>query len=145
VYNSGISVDFVIHFGHAYSSIPGDVSKEERTKYALIHMGPSILAGAFTTMASAIIMLFTVITFFQKFALILFFTVIQSFVGSFIVFLTLTDCLGPSRPTAFVDSVVAKCTKGGSSNSEAVDRIQNEEREQTLEREPSFDFSEVSA
>jgi hypothetical protein len=107
-------------------------------------MGPSILAGAFTTMASAIIMLFTVITFFQKFALILFFTVIQAFVGSFIVFLTLTDCFGPSRPTALVDSVVAQCTKGGS-NSKAVDRIQNEELEFPLEREPSLELSEASA
>ena len=84
----GISVDFVIHFGHSYSSIQGDVSRGERTKYALVHMGPSVLAAAFTMICSAVIMLFTVITFFQKFALILFFTVIQSVVGSFIVFLS---------------------------------------------------------
>ena len=86
----GISVDFVIHFGHSYSSIQGDVSRGERTKYALVHMGPSVLAAAFTMICSAVIMLFTVITFFQKFALILFFTVIQSVVGSFIVFLSMS-------------------------------------------------------
>merc|ERR1712008_600898 len=56
-----------------------------------------------TTIAAAIIMLFTVINFFQKFALILFMTIIQATVGSFILFLTLTDCIGPSNPTYLVD------------------------------------------
>lgn len=64
----GVSCDFVIHFGHAYSSLPGDRSRHERSKYAVIRMGPSILAGAFTTICAAVVMLFTVITFFQKFA-----------------------------------------------------------------------------
>ena len=34
----GVSVDFVIHFGHAYSKKKGTVSREERTKFALIRM-----------------------------------------------------------------------------------------------------------
>ena len=104
----GISVDFVIHFSHAYSSLPGDATREDRTKYALIHMGPSILAAAFTTMASATIMLFTVITFFQKFALVLFFTVIQATAGSFVVFLTMSICIGPSDPTYLTDSLLER-------------------------------------
>jgi hypothetical protein len=70
----GVSAGFVIHFSHAYGALPGDVSREERTKHASIKMGPPILAPAFTTIASAIIMLFTEISFFQKFALILCFT-----------------------------------------------------------------------
>jgi predicted RND superfamily exporter protein len=112
----GISCDFVIHFGHAYSILPGDRNRNERSKYALLRMGPSILAGAFTTIASATVMLFCVITFFKKFAIILFYTIIMSTAGSFIVFLTLTDALGPSEPTVFVDWMVekanAKCKAG---------------------------------
>lgn len=61
----GVSVDFVIHFSHAYIALPGNASKERRTKHALIEMGPSILAAAFTTLAGAMCMLFCVITFFQ--------------------------------------------------------------------------------
>jgi hypothetical protein len=99
----GVSVDFVIHFSHAYSLLKGTVSRGRRTKYALIKMGPSVLATALTTILSAVIMLFTVITFFQKFALILFFTVIQASAGSFILFLTMVDCVGPSNPTYLVD------------------------------------------
>jgi hypothetical protein len=104
----GISVDFVIHFSHAYASLPGVVSKERRTKHALIYMGPSILAAAFTTLAAALIMLFCVILFFTKFATVLFFTIVQSLVGSFVVFLTITDCIGPTAPTHWFDECVAR-------------------------------------
>ena len=99
----GVSVDFNIHFSHAYATLRGDVDRGTRTKYALIKMGPSILATALTTILSAVIMLFCVITFFQKFALILFFTVIQATLGSFVFFLCLTDTLGPRNPTYVVD------------------------------------------
>ena len=105
----GVSVDFVIHFSHAYTEQPGQVSRHERTKYALIHMGPSILAAAFTTLASATIMLFTAILFFRLFATVMFFTMIQATVGSFVVFLTLTETLGPSNPTFLFDWVISKC------------------------------------
>jgi hypothetical protein len=53
-------------------------------------------------------MFFAVITFFTKFATILFFTILQGTIGSFVVFLGLTDCFGPSRPTATVDWVTSK-------------------------------------
>jgi hypothetical protein len=91
--------------------LPGSVDRGERTKYALLEMGPSILAAAFTTIAGAAIMLFTVITFFEKFAVVLFLTIIQATAGSFIVFLTLTDCFGPAEPTYSVDFIWAKCRK----------------------------------
>lgn len=106
----GVSVDFVIHFCHAYSHSTGDLDRHQRTEDALIRMGPSILAAGVTTVAAAIIMLFTIISFFQKFALILFMTIIQATVGSFIVFLTLTDCIGPSNPTQLVDKCLALFT-----------------------------------
>jgi hypothetical protein len=117
----GVSVDFVIHFSHAYAALPGDASREKRTKHALIKMGPSILAAAFTTIASALIMLFTEFLFFQKFALILCFTVIQATLGSFIVFLTMTICIGPSRPTHLVDTLLAKLFRRNDSSPQEED------------------------
>ena len=114
----GISCDFVIHFSHAYSSLPGDRSRHDRSKFALVRMGPSILAAAFTTIAAATVMIFTVITFFQKFAQILFYTVIMATLGSFIVFITLSDTFGPSQPTVLVDAIVAKLC-GGDGKAEA--------------------------
>jgi hypothetical protein len=38
----GISADFVIHLSNSYCQLSGHCSKEERTRYALISMGPSI-------------------------------------------------------------------------------------------------------
>ena len=136
----GISVDFVIHFGHAYSAIPGNASRNERTKHALINMGPSILAAAFTTMAAAIIMLFCVITFFSKFALILFMTVIQASAGSFVVFLVFNDCIGPSQPTYLVDKILAKLS-GKKSDEDSEKQSLNDETERTTATNPVRKFS----
>eukprot|EP00977_Amphora_coffeiformis_P004565 scaffold983_cov168-Amphora_coffeaeformis.AAC.1 len=104
----GISCDFVIHFSHSYTSLAGHAPRGERTRFALISMGPSILAAAFTTFAAALVMLFTVITFFEKFAVILFLTIAQSVVGSFVVFLVTVDCIGPSNPTHTVDHLLSR-------------------------------------
>ena len=108
----GVSVDFVIHFTHAYvHAHKGEMSREERTRFAMVTMGPSVLATAATTFFSAIVMLFTTITFFRKFALVLFLTVIMATIASFIVFLTLTNCFGPTNPTYLVDKCVSVCRK----------------------------------
>ena len=50
-------------------------------------------------------MLFCVITFFTKFALVLFFTIVQATVGSFVILLTLMDCIGPTQPTYWADKL----------------------------------------
>jgi len=107
----GVSVDFCIHLAHAYvTASDGEKDRGERIKYALIHMGPSILSTALTTILSAVIMLFTVITFFQKFALILFLTIVQASIGSFFFFVVLADCFGPTNPTYFFDRMAAWCS-----------------------------------
>jgi predicted RND superfamily exporter protein len=104
----GISCDFVIHFSHAYARAAGNVDRSERTLHALLSMGPSILAAAVTTFLAATLMLFTVIIFFQKFAVVLFLTVLQATIGSFVVFLTITDTVGPSHPTLLFDKITDK-------------------------------------
>jgi uncharacterized membrane protein len=70
-------------------------------------MGRSILAASITTVAAAIIMIFTIIVFFQKFAYVLFFSIIQATAAVFIFFCTNADCLGPSNPTYLFDSIVS--------------------------------------
>merc|ERR1711933_309004 len=105
----GVSVDFVIHFNHAYVHHKGEHPREERTKYAMVTMGPSILATAGTTFFSAVVMLFCTITFFNKFALVLFFTIVMATVASFVFFITLTNCFGPTNPTYLVDKCLSFC------------------------------------
>jgi hypothetical protein len=53
-------------------------------------------------------MMFTIISFFQKFAVILFFTIFMATIGSFAVFITLADCIGPARPTFLMDLIIVK-------------------------------------
>ena len=102
----GISCDFVIHFGHAYIASPGHLAKEERTKHAVIHMGPSILASAFTTFTAALIMLFCRLAFFIQFAEMLVFTITHAIIGSFVVYLLLSDTFGPAEPTKLFDKII---------------------------------------
>lgn len=108
----GISCDFVIHFGHAYIFYEGAASKHERAKYAVIHMGPSILAAAFTTISAAIVMFFCKVIFFTKFAMILFMTIIHATIGSFVVYIVLSDLFGPSEPTKFINNLIASISGG---------------------------------
>lgn len=107
----GVSVDFVIHFTHAYTHYKGERSREDRTRYAMLTMGPSVLATAATTFFSAIVMLFCSITFFRKFALVLFLTVVMATIGTFVVFITLANCFGPTNPTYMVDKCLSLCTR----------------------------------
>lgn len=118
----GLSADFVTHFAHTYASLKGKINRQDRTKFAIIHMGPSILAGSFTTISAAIIMLFTIVAFFQKFAYVLFFSVIQATIAAFVFFCTVTDCFGPSDPTYLVDRLMSKVFRGRTSNKERTDR-----------------------
>merc|ERR1712176_977035 len=105
----GVSVDFVIHFNHAYVHHKGEHPREERTKYAMLTMGPSILATAGTTFFSAVVMLFCTITFFNKFAMVLFFTIVMATIASFVVFITLANCFGPTNPTYLADKCLSFC------------------------------------
>jgi len=114
----GISCDFVIHFCHAYNHLEGSQSRHDRTKFAVIHMGPSILAAAATTFAAASIMFFCKVLFFTKFAMILFQTMLHSTLGSFVVFLCLTDIFGPREPTKAIDNLLGKCRGRSDENPE---------------------------
>jgi len=115
----GLSCDFVIHFSHAYAALKGDYSRNERTQHALIQMGPSILAAGVTSIIAATVMLFTIITFFVKFGIILFVTIAQATVGGFVVFLVLTDSCGPKNPTYTADLLMEKVFKRKKQSDEA--------------------------
>ena len=64
-----------------------------------MEMGPSVMASAFTTLSTALMMLAAENLFIYKFAVMLILVVVHSSIGSFIIFLVLCDCLGPSEST----------------------------------------------
>lgn len=97
----GTSCDFVLHFGYAYCSLPGHVDRHQRTKHALLTMGPSILAAATTTIAASVALLFASINFFFMFGSVLLCSVAMGIFGSLLVFMVLLDVFGPSRIIRF--------------------------------------------
>jgi 5-methyltetrahydrofolate--homocysteine methyltransferase len=107
----GISCDFVVHFGHAYIFFEGFHTKEERTKHATIHMGPSILAAAMTTFSAAIVMIFCTLKFFTLFSEMLLLTITHAIIGSFIVYLVLCETFGPAEPTKLYSHFCTKKTR----------------------------------
>ena len=121
----GLGSDFVLHFTHAYSMLPGRVNKQLRMKHAILHMGPSVLGSAATTMSTAIIMLFCEIVTLDKFATMMIMTMVHSLIGSFIVFSVLCSCFGPAEPTKTVDFIQNKVrsqlqkVKGGGTHSDS--------------------------
>jgi predicted RND superfamily exporter protein len=89
----GIGSDYILHASHTYSMAPDIiVSREERTRYAILHIGPSIIGSAFTTLSTAIIMMFTENEFSRKLATMLIVTILQAFIG----FFTLCSVAGSS-------------------------------------------------
>jgi hypothetical protein len=55
--------------------------------------------------------------------LILFFTIIQASLGSFILFLTMVDCIGPSAPTYLVDRFLLRKEVPVSEESERTEKV----------------------
>ena len=104
----GLGSDFILHFTHAYSMIPGKVNKQLRMKHAILHMGPSVLGSAATTMSTAIVMLFCQIATLEKFATMMIMTMVHSLIGSFVIFSVLCSCFGPAEPTKTVDFIQNK-------------------------------------
>ena len=52
-------------------------------------------------------MFFCTISFFQKFGTILMLTMLHAMLGTFVVFISLADSLGPSRPTFLYDAALS--------------------------------------
>ena len=121
----GLGSDFVLHFTHAYSMLPGKINKQLRMKHAILHMGPSVLGSAATTMSTAIIMLFCHIVTLEKFATMMIMTMVHSLIGSFVIFSVLCSCFGPAEPTKTVDFIQNKVRsqlqklKGGGTHSDS--------------------------
>lgn len=101
----GLGSDFIMHFAHAYSMIPGKANKQVRMKHAILHMGPSVLGSAATTLSTAIIMLFCKVATLEQFATMMVMTMVHSLIGSFVIFSVLCLCFGPAEPARRFDFI----------------------------------------
>eukprot|EP01155_Anaeramoeba_flamelloides_P029881 Anaeramoba_flamelloidesa85769_1239.p1 GENE.a85769_1239~~a85769_1239.p1 ORF type:complete len:1139 (-),score=286.33 a85769_1239:191-3607(-) len=93
----GISVDYVVHFCHAYTISTHD-TPFAKLRDAMTNLGISVTAAAATTLISTFIMFFNWSPFFLKFGLFIWMTIISSALWSFFFFFTLL-LYGPTGDT----------------------------------------------
>lgn len=90
----GFSMDYCLHLAGAYIASK-KATRQERTRESLTEMGVSVTAGALTTVFSAVFLFGTVLTFFQKFAFIIIFTIGGSWLWSTVFFSSFCMVFGP--------------------------------------------------
>ena len=93
----GLSVDYVVHIGHAYAHAARHegVSRRECARSALSVMGFPVLGAAFTTLCAALALLQAVIVFFTKFGTIVVLSAVFSSIVSVVLFIGLLAAAGP--------------------------------------------------
>ena len=93
----GLSVDYVVHIGHAYAHAARHegVSRRECARSALSVMGFPVLGSAFTTLCAALALLQAVIVFFTKFGTIVVLSAVFSSIVSVVLFIGLLAAAGP--------------------------------------------------
>jgi multidrug efflux pump subunit AcrB len=93
----GLSVDYVVHIGHAYASamrVEG-TTRKECARHALATMGFPVLSAALTSLAASLLLLGAVITFFTKFGTIVILSTIYATLTSTILLIALLAAAGP--------------------------------------------------
>jgi len=102
----GLSVDFVIHVGHAYvqagEEYDAEGGQEEpdrntMARAAVSRMGFPVVSAGLTTLMSAIILFFCTISFFVKFGTIVMLSMVYALVITFGLYAALLDAAGPQR------------------------------------------------
>ena len=93
----GLSVDYVVHIGHAYAHAARHegVTRRECARSALSVMGFPVLGAAFTTLCAALALLQAIIVFFTKFGTIVVLSAVFSSIVSVLLFIGLLAAAGP--------------------------------------------------
>jgi predicted RND superfamily exporter protein len=90
---TGLCVDYSVHIAHAFSVAEG--SRIERTKAALVNLGPAIVNGGVTTFLAVIILPFSQSHVFQTFFKIFGLTVIYGVFHGLVFLPALLSTFGP--------------------------------------------------
>lgn len=105
----GFSMDYCLHLAGAYIESEA-YSREDRVRESLTQLGVSVVAGAITTILSGIFLWGTVMIFFQKFAFLITFTVIVSFLWAIVLLPSLLLVIGPQGSFGSWAALFRLCT-----------------------------------
>ncbi|KAJ3452766.1 sterol-sensing domain [Anaeramoeba flamelloides] len=89
----GISVDYIVHFCHAYN-VSKKEKRFEKLRESMTSLGISVVSAAVTTLFASFIMFFTYIIFFQRFGIFIWMTILSSVLWSFVFFFVLLAIKG---------------------------------------------------
>ncbi|KAH8095328.1 hypothetical protein JL720_2621 [Aureococcus anophagefferens] len=95
----GFSVDYTIHLGHMYVAADkehGAKHRLDRFAFSIEKMGPTVVGGAVTTLGAGAFMLPCQLQFFFKLGLLIFTTMLYSFLFAFGFVMPLLAAAGPS-------------------------------------------------
>ena len=95
----GFSVDYTIHLGHMYVAADkehGAKHRLDRFAFSIEKMGPTVVGGAVTTLGAGAFMLPCQLQFFFKLGLLIFTTILYSFLFAFGFVMPLLAAAGPS-------------------------------------------------
>lgn len=92
----GLAIDYVLHVGHAYVTSEG-TTRFEKTKHAMIRIGPSVVAASITTVASMVVLFFCELYLFNQIGIIVAATLTTGVVFCFFGFIPMVMIAGPLR------------------------------------------------
>uniref|UniRef100_A0A7S3PQM2 SSD domain-containing protein n=1 Tax=Aplanochytrium stocchinoi TaxID=215587 RepID=A0A7S3PQM2_9STRA len=107
----GLSVDYAIHLGHMYTvagKSEGFESREDKFHYAVLTMGPTVLAGGMTTLGAGAFLFGAQITFFGKMGVLLVLTVTCSLFYSLVFLMSVAAWFGPQGTYANLNRTCSK-------------------------------------
>lgn len=98
----GFSVDYTVHFAHAYLEATSVVERHMRTSRSFTVMGVSVVYGAITTAASAFFLCLCPSLFFKAFGNIILGTIVSSFLWALLCFPALLMTFGPRGDSGYL-------------------------------------------
>jgi hypothetical protein len=92
----GFSVDYTVHLGHMYKEAWDQPSREEKTRFALTHMGGTVIGGGLTTGLSGAVLFLCTLQFFTKMGTLLCWTILLSMAHALLFFMACCAVIGPT-------------------------------------------------
>ncbi|KAJ6228851.1 sterol-sensing domain [Anaeramoeba flamelloides] len=106
----GISVDYIVHFCHAYEIAP-ETNRYKKYRTALTNLGISVVSAAMTTLLASSFLFITYVAFFKNFGIFILITVLASVLWSFFFFFVLLSIAGPVGNRWKISYIIRKITK----------------------------------
>ncbi|KAJ3449434.1 sterol-sensing domain [Anaeramoeba flamelloides] len=129
----GISVDYIVHFCHAYN-IADEDNRYKKMRLASTHLGISVVSAAITTLSSAFVLFFTIVLFFSRFGVYIWMTIASSVLWSFVFFFAILAVIGPTKNVGKISFIYRKYFR----------RNKKKKKEKEKEKKRSSAISSVS-